>query len=154
MGVIPRLIDMGVDSYLIPSALNLMISQRLVPKLCDKCRVAKTASPEIAQIIKSELDKLDPKVRATLRIAEPYQIYEAPGCKVCKGRGVIGRVGLFEILSMTRELRSIISRDINEEKILAEARRQGMITMRQDGIIKALAGTVSIEEVLRETSET
>ena len=64
-----------------------------------------------------------------------------------------GRVGLFEILSMTRELRGIISKNINEEKILAEARRQGMITMRQDGIIKALSGTVSLEEVLRETSE-
>lgn len=154
IGVIPRLIDMGVDSYLIPSALNLMLSQRLLPKLCETCRNPKAVSPEVQQIIKTELGKIDPKIRATVKFKEPFESYEAPGCKVCKGRGMIGRVGIFEILIMTRELRSIISSDINDEKVLTEARRQGMVTMRQDGIIKALNGIVSIEEVLKETSET
>jgi type IV pilus assembly protein PilB len=84
---------------------------------------------------------------------EPYEIYHSPGCPACQNKGLSGRIALFEILTMTRELEDIINTSPTEHKILEEARRQGMISLRQDGILKALQGLVSIEEVLRETME-
>jgi len=153
IGVIPRLIDMKVDSYLIPSALNLIVSQRLVSRLCEKCKKAEQAPAPVAELIKNELAKLPEAVRASLQIKAPFTIYRPVGCPVCKNKGVVGRIGLFEILSMTKELERIINSGPTEEKILAEAQRQGMVTLRQDGILKALEGIVGIDEILRETSE-
>ena len=81
------------------------------------------------------------------------QIYHAKGCAECKDRGLVGRIAIFEVLKMTAELQQIINSGVTELKIAEESRRQGMITIRQDGILKALEGLVSIEEVLRETTE-
>ena len=152
IGVIPRLVDMGVQGFLLPAALNLMLAQRLVPKMCSNCKKPEPASAEIQQIIKKELSKLPPDAKAKT-YGEPYQIYRAAGCDVCKGKGSIGRLALFEILKMTPELEKIINSGPTEGKILEEAKRQGIISLRQDGILKALEGLVSIEEVLRETTE-
>ncbi|MEK7463406.1 MAG: GspE/PulE family protein [Patescibacteria group bacterium] len=153
IGVIPRLIDMKVDSFLIPSSLNLIVSQRLVSKLCEKCKKAEQAPALVAEIIKKELAQLPEIVKSSLKMKEPFTIYRSVGCPVCKGKGVVGRIGLFEVLKMTRELEKIINSGSNEANILEEAERQGMVTLRQDGILKALEGTVGIDEVLRETSE-
>jgi type IV pilus assembly protein PilB len=154
VGVIPRLIDMGAQPFILPATLNLMLSQRLVRQLCDKCRKAEVAPPEIQEIIKKELDKLPAEDKASLKYQGPYQIYHAPGCNACKSKGFTGRVGLFEAFVMTRELEEIISSGASEGKIYDEARRQGMISMRQDGVLKSLDGMVAMEEVLRETAET
>lgn len=143
VGVIPRLIDMKVDAFLLPSALNLMLGQRLVTMLCQACKKAEEANADISAIIKKEL----PEAKA------PYMIYHAKGCTVCKGKGIVGRMALFEVLAMTRELSVIVASGASAAKIQEEAHRQGMITMRQDGIAKALQGLVAIEEVLKETSE-
>ncbi len=151
IGVIPRLIDMKVQPFLLPPSLNLMVAQRLIPRLCQNCRKAEKAAAAIQEIIKKELEKL-PK-ESTKNFNEPYEIYHSSGCEVCKNKGVSGRVALFEILEMTRELEEITNSGPTEHKILEEARRQGMISLRQDGILKALEGLVSIEEVLRETTE-
>ncbi|MHB9020075.1 MAG: GspE/PulE family protein, partial [Minisyncoccota bacterium] len=153
VGVIPRLIDMKVDSFLIPSSLNLVVSQRLVSKLCEKCKKAEVAPAPVVEIIKKELAKLPETVKSTLQIKEPFTIYRPVGCPVCKNKGVVGRIGIFEVLKMTRELEKIINSGSNEASIFEEAKRQGMVTLRQDGIIKALEGIVGIDEVLRETSE-
>ncbi len=153
IGVIPRLMDMKVDSFLIPSSLNLVISQRLVSKLCEKCKKAETASAPVAEIIKKELAKLPDSVKTSVKTKDTFTIYKPVGCPVCKNKGIAGRVGLFEVLRMTPELEKIINTGSTENKILEEAKRQGMITLRQDGIIKALNGIVSIDEILRETSE-
>src|SRR3989344_5000921 len=149
-GVIPRLIDMKVDSFLVPSAVNLMMSQRLVSKLCQKCKKKEAPSGEIADIIKKEIEKMPAAVKSKI---SGVQIYRAKGCAECKDRGLVGRVAIFEVLKMTPELQQIISSGVTELKIAEESRRQGMITIRQDGILKALDGLVSIEEVLRETTE-
>ena len=149
-GVIPRLIDMKVDSFLVPSAVNLMMSQRLVSKLCQKCKKKEAPSGEIADIIKKEIEKTPAAVKSKI---SGVQIYRAKGCAECKDRGLVGRVAIFEVLKMTPELQQIISSGVTELKIAEESRRQGMITIRQDGILKALDGLVSIEEVLRETAE-
>ena len=152
IGVVPRLIDMDVDSFLLPSALNMMISQRLVPQICGSCKKGVVPLPEVAKIIKEELGKVSPDILAKFNLKEPYMVYESKGCGVCKGKGVVGRIAIVETLLMTRELGDIVSENVTEGKILEEAKRQKVVTMRQDGIVKALMGTVSIQEVLRETS--
>jgi type IV pilus assembly protein PilB len=142
---------MEVPPFLLPSALNLMMSQRLLGRLCDKCRQAETASPELQEIIKEELGKLPKEIKEKLVYKEPYQVYHSPGCPACKNKGTSGRIAIFEIMKMTRELEKIISEHPAEAAIIDEGERQGMITLRQDGILKALDGIVSLEEVLRET---
>ncbi len=153
VGVIPRLIDMGVDAFLIPSAVNLMVSQRLLGRICESCKTTELASPEVATLIHDALETLPKVVREGIIYKAPYQIYHGRGCEICSGKGISGRIGIFEVLSMTKELAGIVDVKINEKSIAEEAVRQGMITLRQDGILKALEGYVLIEEVLRETVE-
>ncbi|MFH1759084.1 MAG: GspE/PulE family protein [Patescibacteria group bacterium] len=143
VGVIPRLIDMDVDAFLLPSVLNLMVSQRLVSKLCQECKQQESPSETIQGIIEKEVGGM---------VKGPYQVWKALGCKACNNKGRKGRVGLFEVLQMTPQLADIINTQPTENKILEETRRQKMVTLRQDGILKALEGLVSIEEVLRETA--
>lgn len=150
IGVIPRLMDMKVDSFLIPSALNLMMSQRLIPKLCQKCRKAEPLTGKLLDIVKKELEKLP--AAAKIKIGE-MKVYRSAGCAECNNKGISGRIAMFEVLRMTSELEAVVNSGPTELKINEEAKRQGMITLRQDGILKALNGLVSIEEVIRETSE-
>ncbi len=150
LGAIPRLINMGVEPFLLPASLNLVVAQRLIPRLCVACRKSEPASAKIQEIIKKEADAMPKEMKD---FKQPYEIYQPVGCPVCNGKGFIGRVALFEILKMTPELQDIINSSPTERKILEEAKRQEMITLRQDGILKALKGMVSIETVLRETTE-
>lgn len=150
IGVIPRLIDMKVDSFLIPSAVNIMMSQRLVSKICQSCKKAEAVPADMASAIKKELEKLPADARPK---DLEMKIWHAPGCSVCKDKGVVGRLGIFEVFRMTPELQNAMAGGMSEQKIQEESKRQGMITMRQDGILKALSGLVSMEEVLRETAE-
>lgn len=150
-GVVPRLIDMKVEPFLLPSALNLMMSQRLVSKLCDNCKKPEVATEPVQKIIKTVLASVS--TGEGKKYSEPYNIYKAPGCDVCKGKGVLGRVAIFEVLKMSPELENIILAGPTIQKILAEGKKQGMVTMREDGVLKALDGLVSIEEVIRETEE-
>ncbi|MDD5711039.1 MAG: GspE/PulE family protein [Candidatus Colwellbacteria bacterium] len=152
IGVIPRLIDMGVEPFLIPSSVNVMLAQRLVRRLNPNCREVLEAPPEIQEIIRTEFAKLPKDIQASVtKFRPPYKIYR-PSEK-CGRKAFAGRIALFEVFEMTRELELIINTDPTESKIYEEAKRQGVITMRQDGIIKALEGAVSIEDILRETTE-
>jgi type II secretory ATPase GspE/PulE/Tfp pilus assembly ATPase PilB-like protein len=158
IGVIPRLIDMGVQAFLLPPSLNLMAAQRLLPKLCQECKKAEPAPEAVAREIKDGIQRLPKEYQEELKkeignLDGPYQIYHSPGCEACKGKGIKGRIAIFEVLEMTRQLEDIINASPTESKILEEAKRQGMVSLRQDGIIKALKGLLSMEEVLRETME-
>lgn len=151
LGVIPRLIDMKIDPFLIPASLNLMVAQRLAPKLCQECKKPEKAPEKIQEIIKKEIEKLPKELVTNYQL--PFTVYHSVGCKVCQNKGISGRIALFEILRMTPELEDIVNSSPTEHRILEEARRQGMISLRQDGILKALEGLISIEEVLKETTE-
>jgi type II secretory ATPase GspE/PulE/Tfp pilus assembly ATPase PilB-like protein len=151
VGVIPRLVDMGVDAFLLPEALSLMLSQRLILKLCENCKKPVAAPEAIAEAIDNALATLPKELSGKWK--KPYQIYHAEGCEVCHGRGSIGRIAIFEVFEMTKELGTLMGKEISLDKLMEEARRQGMISMRADGVVKALEGTVSVEEVIRETSE-
>lgn len=159
IGVIPRFIDLGVPPFLLSSALNIMLAQRLVGKVCQKCRKEEIAEGEIRESIEKAIKELPEKVRKEI-VSKfgngPYHTYRAGGdasCPACKGKGIKGRVALLEVFQMTREVGKIINKSFTEADLWEEARRQEMITLRQDGIMKALEGKVLIEEVLRETEE-
>jgi len=153
IGVIPRLIDLGIDSFLIPPSLNLMIAQRLARRLCPDCKERVMASEREQQIIDEALAALPKEEREKLPYHRPYYIYKSKGCATCNKKGYLGRVGIFEIMKMTFELEQIILSQPSQEKLLAEAQRQGMITLQQDGIIKVLEGMISLEEVLSITEK-
>ncbi len=148
-GVIPRLIDMGVEKFLIPSALRLAIAQRLVRKLCVDCKEKVLAQGRTKEIIENALRSLPPVALKQLKVATPLTLYEPRGCVRCAHKGTRGRIAIFEALEVTPQLTHIILTDPTDERIKEEARRQGMVTMFQDGVIKALTGVVSLEEVLQ-----
>jgi len=144
---------LGVQSYLIPPTLSIAIAQRLVRKLCDDCKKPVSPKKEIRDLILKEIEELPPKTKEDFKTSEKLTIYKATGCRKCNNEGYTGRIGLFEILSMTDQLSDIILKMPEEREILKEAKRQGMINMKQDGILKVLAGVTTIEEVLRVAEE-
>lgn len=151
IGIVHRLIDLKVPSFLLPSALVLCLAQRLVRRLCPNCKEKVKANPEMEKLILSELSKLSQKTQKELKVSSPIYVYQPKGCDKCAGQGTRGRVAIYEVLTMTRQLEKIIVEKPIESEILKEAQRQEMTTMRQDGIIKALQGTVSAEEVIQAT---
>jgi type IV pilus assembly protein PilB len=148
IGAIPRLIDMGVRPFLIPPALSVIIAQRLVRKLCPHCKKKIKPNESVKKSILKDINGFPPLIKQKIEIPTPLYVYEPVGCKRCGNTGYFGRLGVFEILEMTSQLAEIIYRDPTESKIEGEAERQGMVTMRQDGIIKVLEGLTSFEEVL------
>ncbi len=153
IGVIPRLIDLGIQPYLIPPTLSIAIAQRLVRKLCDNCKKRLLPKKEVKDLILKEFESLPSQAKKDFGIPKPLYIWQAVGCKECNNEGYTGRIGLFEILSMTDELADIILKEPSEREISKEAERQGMVTMKQDGILKVLAGITTIEEVLQVAEE-
>lgn len=153
IGVIPRLIDLGVQPFLISPTLSVAISQRLVRRLCPNCKEEKKPSSEIQEFILKEIEAIPPLVKKDFKIPKKLSIYQAPGCKKCNFKGFLGRIAVFEVLEMTDQLAEIIQKEPSEIKIREEAFRQGMTTMKQDGILKVLDGITSIEEVLRVAEE-
>lgn len=151
MGVIPRLIDMGVEKYLIPPTLNVAAAQRLLRRLCPDCKIkAKTNSGE-EKIINDAFDAMPSEYKKELYSDKGYIIYKPnikDPCRTCAGKAHKGRIGIFEMMEMTDELEKIILGVLSEAAMREEARRQGMITMFQDGILKVLKGVVSLEELL------
>lgn len=155
VGVIPRLIDLEVPPFLLSSALNLMMAQRLVLRLCPECKKETKVSKEMGDIIEEALASLPPTVKMSVKAKTPYTVWTAEpkeNCPVCKGKGTAGRVALFELFLMTREVADLIAGTFTEGALVDEVKRQGMVTLRQDGVMKALKGTVSMEEVMRETT--
>jgi len=153
IGTIPRLIDLGVKPYLIPPTVNISLAQRLVRKLCPECKKKVKPATKIRDLILAELDAIPSSAKGDLKIPKDLTIFEPVGCKKCRFEGYSGRIAVFEVLAMTDSLADLILKEPSEVKILEEAKNQGMITMKQDGILKVLDGITSIEEVLRVAEE-
>ncbi len=149
LGAIPRLIDMGIEPFLIPATLNIVIAQRLVRRLCPFCKKKVRPNKEVQKLILKEINSLPTDIKKKIKIPRPFCIYEPTGCKKCNFKGLSGRIGIFEVLKMTNSLADIILKNLSKSEIQKEAKRQGMLTMKQDGILKVLGGITSIEEVLR-----
>ena len=153
VGVIPRLIDMGVRPFLIPSTLRIAISQRLIRTLCENCKKKVKAPLKVKDYIMKNLETLPANIKKEFRVSGEIFIYEANGCQECNFKGYRGRIGLFEVLSMTDGLSEIILKNPVESLIFKAAQKEGMLTMFQGGIAKVLAGETTIDEISRVTEE-
>ncbi|OGD42078.1 hypothetical protein A2567_00380 [Candidatus Azambacteria bacterium RIFOXYD1_FULL_42_11] len=151
IGVIPRLINMGVAPYLIPSALNVALAQRLVKRLCPDCKKEITAPEPIRNNILKSIEEMPEEFRPKIK-KEEIKIFKPQGCPKCGNKGTRGRIAVFEVLEMTPSLEEIIISGPTESKILSEAKRQGMVTLLQDGILKVLEGIVGFDELAQVVS--
>lgn len=153
LGVIPRLIDMNIQPYLIPPTLRVAIAQRLIRRLCDNCKKKVKANDEATSLILRTIEEIPPESKKEIKISKPIYIWEPVGCTLCNRTGFSGRIGVFEVLEMTDKLVEITLKEPTESKLKEEAKRQGMITMLQDGILKVLNGETTMEEILRVVEE-
>jgi type IV pilus assembly protein PilB len=155
LGVIPRLIDMGIKPYLIPPALNTAMAQRLVRRICDKCKEPVVPTEEMRILITEELRSVSTETLKDYGVSSlsNIKLYKPKGCRYCSEEGFVGRIGVYEALRMTPDLGEIIMESPTEKELTAEAKRQRMVSLRQDGIIKAITGYTTIEEVLRVTGD-
>lgn len=153
IGVIPRLIDMGVDDFLIPSALTLAVAQRLVGKLCQECMQKYEPPAGVKKMLEQELSDISAGTLKEMGIEDFNTLWKAEGCSSCNGQGTQGRIAVFETLFMTEQLEEIVVSEPTHAEISKEASRQEMLTMRQDGLIKAMQGKVALDDVLRATEE-
>lgn len=145
IGAIPRLIDLGVKPQIIGPALSLVIAQRLVRKLCEKCKKKRELSEDLIQKIKKFVNILPSRVNK--KNYESISVYEPVGCEACSGLGYKGRIGIFEFFCAGPELEPIIFGEISWIKLKEFATKQGMVTMQQDGVLKVISGTTTFEEV-------
>ncbi len=153
VGVLPRLIDMGVRPFLIPSTLKVVISQRLVRTLCPRCKIKIKPNEKIRSYLLEKVKSMPAYVKNELKLQDPLLIYAAKGCEACGLTGYAGRAGLFEVLSMTDEIAELVLGDLLESSILKAAQKQGMLTMEQEGVLRVLSGQTTIEEIARATEE-
>lgn len=153
VGVVPRLVDMGIRPFLIPSVLRLVISQRLVRTLCSSCKIKIRPAERIRSYITQKVKTLPLSVRNEAKIPEPFYIYGAKGCQSCNFTGYSGRAGLYEVLTMSDELAGLVLKNALESQVFKAAQKQGMVSMEQAGILKVLEGKTTIEEVARVSGE-
>ena len=147
-GSLPRLLDMRAEPYLIASTVTCVVGQRVVRKICATCRISKIPQQEIVEKMKSILGNLfDFEKHKNLKLSE------GRGCKECNNTGYLGRIGIFEVLVVTEKIAKMIIARSRAQDIAKEAVSEGMITMRQDGILKVLEGITTVEEVLRVAEE-
>jgi len=137
----PRLRDMGIESFLLASTLELIIAQRLVRRICQTCRVSRNAK-------RSEIVKTHPQVKGFFAKSE-VRLYESKGCEACNFTGYTGRSAIFEFINMTREMKDLILEDPSTTEIWELATEQGAHSMFEDGMEKVERGVTSISEVLR-----
>ena len=136
---VARLADMGVDRFLIASAVRAIMAQRLCRCLCDNCKRDGQLTPKQAQMLGIDIDR-------------PVKVPRPGGCEKCRGKGMRGRMGIFEIFQITDDVRELINSNLSSAQLRKRARELGMRTLREDGIRKVLAGRTSADEVIHVTT--
>ncbi len=150
-GVVPRLIDLGVNPKILASALSLSIAQRLTRKLCTKCKTKRAVTTEEEQLIRKTLERAE-KLGKDLKeynvtSTQKIELYTAPGCPACGGTGYKGRIGVFEAILADQALQDIMPMNPSEREIKEIVEKQGILNMVEDGLIKCITGVTSIEEL-------
>jgi type IV pilus assembly protein PilB len=156
VGAVPRLINLGAKPVTIGPALTLVIAQRLVRILCPHCKKAVELSDDMKAKIKAALDRLPSKVDKTKYLPGAggnYSVFEPVGCDQCNGLGYKGRIGIFEFLEGGPEVETAILKEASEVVLREIAKKQEMVTMQEDGILKVLLGQTSFKEVEGATGE-
>lgn len=148
-GAIPRFLSMGAKPYLLAPSLNAVIGQRLVRKICENCKIEKELEPAVLEKVKAILADLPEPEKKEVDLNN-LKFYRGGGCEECNHLGYKGRIGIYEIFTMTEKINEeILNASTDEYKILRLAKEGGMITMAQDGLLKALDKITSVEEIFR-----
>ncbi len=150
-GAIPRLIDMEVEPFLLSSSVNSIIAQRLVRKLCENCKQPADVPTETLEKVKQILAG-SKAPEASKALSEELKFHKAVGCDVCKS-GFKGRIGIFEVLTMSENLASLTVKKAITSQLDEAARAEGMVSMRVDGVLKALRGFTTLDEILQVTAD-
>jgi type IV pilus assembly protein PilB len=154
IGAIPRLVDMGIEPFLLTASLNLLAAQRLVRKICDKCKVETKPTESIAKIIKAELSTVSKEDMQAYGVELSEKVYVGKGCSVCGNTGYKGRIGIYEVLPITKKIQDMINDRTPAVKIQEYAiANERFLLMKQDGMLKALKGLTTAEEVVRVTKD-
>lgn len=154
VGAMPRMIDMGVEAFLLTASLRAVVAQRLVRKNCEKCKEEIKIPQIVMDKIKEELSGISAEEisKYGLDLSAGLKFYKGKGCDACGNTGLKGRLAIYEVIEVTEKIQELIAKGKNNEvEIKNEALRQGMITMKQDGILKALKGIMALSEVERVT---
>src|SRR5258708_1684438 len=142
-GALPRLIDLGAESFLLASTMNAIVGQRIVRKICSTCKELYTPPNQIIADIKTILGKLYPTNSAEIKLSK------GKGCKECNGSGYLGRVGIYEVLPVSEKIARLVLERSDAAALEKEAISEVMISMRHDGYLKVIQGLTTVEEVLR-----
>ncbi len=146
-GALPRLIDLGAETFLLASTMNAVLGQRIVRKICNACKTEYNPPSQIVEEMKNVLGKYFPTDNSVIKF------YKGKGCSECGGSGYVGRIGIFEALPVTERIAALVLQHSDSGTIEKQAVADGMITMKQDGYLKVLAGITTVEEVLRVAQE-
>lgn len=136
---IMRLVDMGIDKFLINSSIRMVLSQRLVRKICKQCRIEHEPSQEVMERYN----------RLKLNAGRDIKFFKGNGCRLCGNTGYKGRIAIYEFVFLTAQIKTLIAREVEENELRAEVRRMGMKSLVENGIEKVEAGVTTLEEVFR-----
>lgn len=148
-GALPRLLDMGAEPYLLASSMTCVMGQRVVRKVCEHCVTKYAPQPVVIQNIKDVLGSLYDAWMTQHKVEGELQLARGSGCEECNGTGYSGRIGIYEVLSVSEKVGRLIMEHASDSDIQRQGAAEGMILMKQDGYLKVLEGITTIEEVLR-----
>ncbi len=162
-GTLPRLLDMGAEPFLVASTVNVIIAQRLVRRLCQECKAEYTLSEkEIKSFVENygmekniDTIKNNPQIKGLAKSGKltEMKFYRPKGCEQCGKEGYRGRMGIYEVLGIDEDIKKLIAQSATALEIENKAREKGMLTMFNDGLVKAIQGLTSLEEIMRVTKE-
>lgn len=146
----PRLLEMGIEPFLVASSVNVVVAQRLVRKICSFCKLSYFLTVEELKMLET-LPNVPQIIQETYKKEDIGKIrfYKGSGCKICNYTGYSGRTGIFEVLEITKELRPLIVQRASADIIEEEAQKQGMTSMMRDGMVKVFQGVTTVDEVVR-----
>ena len=150
-GSVPRLIDMGSEKFLLANTLNLIVSQRLVRKICAFCKTKDVLTDQVVKVIEKDLAGVSEKLIYKGIDLKNIQLYKGTGCPKCLNSGYKGRIAISETIEITRAMREIIAKGFDGELVEQELTKQNFISILQDGWMKAMLGYTTAEEILRAT---
>jgi len=150
-GAIPRLLNLGVRPVTLAPALSVVIAQRLVRRICQECKVEEELDEKLLSRVKSILAAIPKSSRQ--EVPKKLKFFHSPGCAACNQLGYKGRIGVFEVFVVDDEIQKLIFKEASTVEIKEAAVKQGMVSMIQDGILKALEGITDVAEVFRVTEE-
>jgi type IV pilus assembly protein PilB len=153
-GLVPRLMDMGVEPFLLAATLNIGIAQRLARKICEGCKEPQTIDPKTLTLLQQEIAEIPKRFLPKEYNASSVVFYHGKGCNRCSNTGYVGRVAVAELFLFTPRARELVQEGFPHAKVKEEVQHQEMISIRQDSLLKAMEGLTTVEEVLRLSQET